>query len=275
MPVKHFVINPKKGKVSLSDIVKIEKKKQENIDKRFKTEEEIADMVMAQPDTLINPNERVIIKVNVEKKNEHTFQNGQVIRRERVYNDFNRRVTQPVNAVVISSAHIPQNTEILVSHNAIHDSYRIFNYKDESPRIHYYSIKESECYLWKDEHNNWKPFPPYETALRVFKPYDGNLENIDPTLIDKILYVTSGELKGNIVSTLLACDYQIIFQGVDGREDTRIRFLPNGYEQLQKEEEAICIRHDLTELLNKNKLLIGYTISDCKTLKQWQQTQKG
>ena len=57
---------------------------------------------------------RVIISVDHEKKNSHTFEDGTTIRLERDWNNLNRRETQPVNAIVIDGEGIKDGAEILI-----------------------------------------------------------------------------------------------------------------------------------------------------------------
>lgn len=212
---------------------------------------------------------KVIIEIDIESKNWHTFANGLKIRLERQYENLNRRITEPVNATVISAKDIPAGVEILIHPNAIIESNRIYNYKKltgENADIQYYSIREDQCFLWRDEDDNWQPLPPYETALRIFKPYEGILLGIEPTLIKDVLYVTSGELKGKCVHTLKSCDYEVVFQDVTGREGRIIRFRPNGDEKHKREPEAVAISHEITDKVNEGMYYVGLTKSDCKTI---------
>lgn len=267
---KYFLLNPNKKALKRTDILEIEKQRVKKINSSMTSLEVLATQVMEEEDSLKYVDGRVIVKVNTEGKNSHRFQDGTIIRRERQFNNLNFRETSPVNAIVISDKDVPKGVEILVDYHAIHDSNKIFNYKNKSNRIKYYSIKKEDCYLWKDENNEWQPLPPYELGLRVFRKYDGIISWTKPEKIDDMLFVTTGEFKGQIIQTLVACDYECVFQDTNGREGNRIRFLPNGNEAVNKEPEAVCIRHDLLKELEEGKLLIGYTINDCKTLKEWQ-----
>lgn len=269
MASKHFLLNPNIQPSPQEDILAIEKQKTDRLNLSKTLVEQTAEQVMSERDTLKYIDGRIIVKVNREGKNYHTFESGQTIRRERVFNNLNFRETTPVNAIVISAENIPTDVEILVDYHSVHDSNKILNYKNKSPYINYYSIKKEDCYLWRDENNEWQPIPPYDLALRVFKKYDGILSWMKPEKIENVLYVTTGEFKNKIVHTLLGCDYQCVFQDANGREGNRIRFLPYGEPRLNKEPEAIAIRNDLMEELEDGKLLIGYTIQDCKTLKEY------
>jgi len=130
--------------------------------------------------------------------------------------------------------------------------------------IKYYSIPEEQCYAWLDG-EEWKPLKNFDFALRVYKPYSGLIDGIEPELVKDVLYVTTGEFKGKIVHTLKACDYEVIFQGTNGREDRLIRFrhYPN---QEHEREEVIAVDDYLTDLLKKNKLLVGLSPSKTKTI---------
>ncbi len=266
MAVKHFILNPKIESLSADKIQEIETDKQNKLSKNQTEQERLADKILHEEDNLKCVPNRVIIKINKEGKNYHSFENGQIIRRERQFNELNRRVTEPVNAIVIDAENIPKNADILIHFNSVHDSNRIFNYKDKSVDIRYYSIKAEDCFFWKDTNGSWQPLEPYETALRVFELYKGVITSIPPKMLSDVLYCTSGELNGHVVKTLKACDMEIVFQGDDLKEKSLIRFRPFGDEKTKREPEAITILNHLTEKVNNGELLIGLTESDCKPL---------
>jgi len=110
-----------------------------------------------------------------------------------------------------------------------------------------------------------RPLKNFDFGLRVYRPYEGFIEGIEPTLIPDVLYVTTGEFKGLIVQTLKSCDYEIIFQGTNGQEDRIIRFRHFPYEDNER-EEVIAVRNDLTDLYNNGKLLIGLSPSTAKPI---------
>lgn len=224
---------------------------------------------------LVHPEGRIIIIVNDEYKNNHTFSDGTVIRLERKWNNLNRREVAPVSGTVMSAENIPEGAEILFSHNTVHDVNRIFNYQplgveEANPDIKYYSVKETECFFWRiDENDVWHPCDVFATALRVFKPYSGPLVGIEPEIIKNVLYVTSGELKGKAVMTLKACDYEIIFRdSKTGREDNIIRFRPFGDPATEREPEAIAIDNLITDKIKKGKYIVGLTATTAKPVNQ-------
>lgn len=212
---------------------------------------------------------KVIISVDLESKNSHTFEDGTKIRLERQWNNLNKRETHPVNATVISGDGMKSGSQILIHPNMTHDTYKINDYlplsgESEGGDIKYYSIPEEQCYAWLDG-DTWKPLKNFDFALRVFIPYKGLIDGIEPTLIKDVLYVTTGEFEGKVVHTLKSCDYEIIFQGTDGREDRLIRFrhFPN---QEHEREEVIAIDDYLTEKVNNKELLVGLTPTKAKTI---------
>lgn len=224
---------------------------------------------LKEEDFLVHTEGRVVVKVDIESKNYHTFEDGTRIRRERLFNQFDRRIAQPVNCIVISGAGIPKGAELLVEHNAFHETNRINDYKNSfeneaSDRVRYFSLERYECYCWRIGNGEWHPIYPYEFALRVFKPYKGKLEGIEPELLKDTLFVTSGNLRGKVVKTLKASDYCLVFQNEKGTESQLIAFRPNGDDKRKLEEEAIAILWDETKKVLNAELLTGYSLSDFK-----------
>ena len=218
---------------------------------------------------LISPANRVIIKVDLESKNSHTFKDGTKIKLERQYDNFNMRYVKPVNAEVVNAKDIPEGAEILIHHNATHDTYKIFNYQrptaEASSDIQYFSIPIEECFMWRTEKGStWNALNNFITGLRIFEPYNGFLQGIEPSLIKNKIYVTSGELAGNVVGTVISSDYEIIYQNDDGTEGKiiRLRYYPEGNDR----NEVISVEHEYTERVNNGELLVGYSISDAKKL---------
>ena len=208
----------------------------------------------------------------MEYKNSHRMENGQTLRLERGWNNLNKRETASVNGWVISGEGIPEGAECLLNHNGTHETFRITNHGQLSGsiiagKIEYYSVPEDNVYFWRKDSEKWNPIKGYVTGLRVFKPYTGILQGIDHSLIKNVLYITSGELSGQVIQTLRACDYEMIFQDLNGRENRVIRC--RHYEDEDNErEEVVCLRNDYTAQLKKEQLLIGLTSTDAKPLKE-------
>lgn len=268
---KFFVVDPKPNFHSNEEMGKRHIEFVESVNDNWKQREEKASLAISNYIPLKAPKGRIIVVVNLEYKN-YAKLNDTTIRLERQFNNLNRRETEPVNAFVINAQHIPQGAEVLVHHNSLHDTNRIFGAEklcsgDVSADVKYYSIKENECFLWRKDSSEWNPCTVFETALRVFKPYNGLLENIPHTKIKDTLYVTSGKLKGKVVATLKGCDYEIIFNDIDGKESRVIRFRPFGEEENSREEEAICVLKDLTEKVKSGEYFVGLSDKDCKSIK--------
>lgn len=260
---KFFVVNPvseTQNKTLLNELRQELEVKRNTIFTNTRTE--IQNQLLTE-DNLKHTEGRVIVKIDIDSKDSWTFENGQKIEYKRRFNNFNQRETQPVNCIVISGEGIKKGAEILIHPNGLHDANRIFDYKDSIDTIRYYSILDEMCYAWFDG-EEWQPIKPYDFALRVFKPYDGVITNIEPELVKDVLFVTTGEFKNKVVKTLVACDYEIVFQGRNGREQSLIRFRPSGDPKTKREEEAIAIHEDITEAVLEGKYLVGYKISDAK-----------
>lgn len=208
---------------------------------------------------------RVIVAIDLEGKNSHTFSSGEKIYIGRQFNNLNRRETEPVNAKAISGENVEPGSEILIHPNGIHDSNKIFDYISDETTVRFYSIREDDCFFWKNKNQEWIPFSGFVTAERVFIPYNGPLCNIDPILIKNVLYITSGELEGKVVHTLKASDYEVVFMGSNGQEERVIRCRHFEGEQNER-EEIIGIDENLTSLVKSRDLLIGKSPSDAKYL---------
>jgi hypothetical protein len=141
---------------------------------------------------------RVVCRVDLEQKNYHTFSSGETIRLERDFNNFDRKYTQQVLGEVVSADYIPEGSLLLFNHNSLHPVNEIFNHgilsgEDIASGVKIFSIPEAECYLWKAPGSStWNPTKGFATGERVFRPYEGIIQNIEPKKIEDVLYVTSG-----------------------------------------------------------------------------------
>lgn len=219
---------------------------------------------------------RIVCKVDLEGKNWYTLSNGTTIRLERNFDNFDKKYTQQVLGVVVSAENIPTDAIVLFHHNSLHESYEITNTsklsgEEIASRIKFFSIMERDCFFWKmPEGEAWNPTYGYATALRVFIPYIGLLTGIEPKLIKDTLYVLTGDLKGKVVRTVKAADYEMTFRDPQtGRDQKIIRFRPHGIESEEREPEAVAIMHELTQKVNKGELLVGLTKSDAKTITEY------
>lgn len=267
---KHFLLNPNIQRLSKEEILLAEEEKNKLHRSVLSSYDNSKKEILSKEHTLKAVDGKVIVQVDVESKNFWTFENGQKIRYERQFDNFNRRQTEPVNAIVIDGENIKAGSEILIHPNAIADHHQIHNYRREESDIKYYSIPIEMCFIYRED-NEWLPIEPYEKALRVYKPYEGVLENIKPALLKDTLYILTGNYKGLCCRTLKASDYEIIFQDTNGKEGRLLRCRPDGDEKHKREPEVIAIDHALTELINKGKILIGLSESDAKPINEWKQ----
>lgn len=215
---------------------------------------------------------RIFISVKMDLKESHSFDESTKISLNRDVDNFNKRYVRPINGTVIHSAIIPKGAEVLIHHNATHDTYRIFDYKEISgeeiaSNLKYFSIPETECYAWRTN-SEWHPCPGFEFGLRVFKPYPGALSGILPKQINNKLYITTGEFKNKVVITKMASDYEMIFQENNGKEGRLVR-LRHFTEPENLREEIIGVDKDATFRVEHNELLVGLSSSDCKTLNEY------
>ena len=210
---------------------------------------------------------RVLIEIDLSLKNSHTFDDGTKIILERDVENLNKRETMPVNAVVVSGEDLPTGAQVLIHLNSIHDTNKVFISREKSGD--YYSIPLLECYLWREDiGKEWKPIKGFETALRVYEPYKGTLEGMQPTKIKDILYITSGKLKGKVVHTLKASDYEIIYQGDNGKEERKIRVRHFGKEENER-EEIMAIDGYLTKKVKNSLLLVGLSSNNAKKIQDY------
>lgn len=221
---------------------------------------------------LKNVEGRIVVKADKDGKNWHTFSDGKKIRLERDYNNLDYKYTKQVLGEVVSADDVPTGAMLLFHHNCIHPVNQILNHSKLSGEeitsgVEIFSFSTDECYLWKmPGDKEWKPLKGFATALRVFEPYLGVLQNIPHKKIENILYLTSGNLKGNVCHTLKACDMPIIFNNDEGVEETIIRCRHFEDEEHER-EEIVAINHDLTKKIENGSLYVGVTEKDCKQIK--------
>jgi hypothetical protein len=247
------------------ELSQIEKRKQRKLNQHAKKIREISIEKVKEKIELKHTKGRVIISIDIEAKNSHTFGDGSKIYIGRQFNNLNRRETEPVNAYVISGEGVTTGAEILIHPNAIIDSNKIFSFKEDISDVKYYSIPKEQCYIWKNENNEWLPLENFATALRVFEEYKGLLVGVEHKLIPNVLYITSGSLKGKVVHTLKACDYEIIFMGSNGVEERVIR-CRHFEKETNEREEIVGIDIGLTSMVKKGDLLIGISSNDAKSI---------
>lgn len=216
---------------------------------------------------------RLVVRVDLEQKNFYTFENGQTIRLERGFDNFDRRYTEQVMGVVVDAEYVPKDSFILFHHNSLHETYKILNHstlsgKEIASGIQLFSIMERDCFFWKKPNEkNWNSMAEFATALRVYKPYNGIIQGIEPKLIKDVLWVTSGKYKGLCCHTIKAVDYEITFRDESGRDKKILRIRPEGNED-GREPELTAINHTFTKMIKQGELYIGLSATKCKPVKE-------
>lgn len=222
------------------------------------------------------PKGRVLLRVDTDFKNNYDIQgeNGNKItlRLERDVENLNRREVSPVEGTCLYSDYIPKDSTVVFHHNSAHPTNEIFDHdeltSDEKANgIKLYSIPENECFLWRKENETeWQPLNGFAIGLRVFEPYNGILQGIEPKLIKDTLYVKTGHYQGKVVRTIKASDYELVIRGILGKEDRIIRF--RTFKEYNIKEEVMYVENELTQKVKKGLLLIGLTPQNCCKLEE-------
>jgi len=265
---KYFLVSNEVNSVSKEAIAEIEERSARN--KQEHWEKTLADFQLElakRKDAVTPANDRVLIIADLHSKSTYRFANGMEISLVRNVDNMNRRQTQPVNGIVLNAKNIPTGSEIIMHHNALDGNNELVNYKrlgEESQNVKYLSVPEHDCYLYRlPNSEKWLPCEGFATALRCYTPYSGIIEGIKPTRLKNRLLITSGKYKGQVCLVANGADYQMVFQGLNGREQNVIRLRTFEYENFER-DEIIGVDHENTRLYNAGKLLAGITPDDAK-----------
>lgn len=220
---------------------------------------------------LLPNRDRVLVEADMQAKNSYRLTDEVTIQMERNIENYNGRETNAVQGYVTDQEGFPKRAEVLVDHNSLHPTNLIgdvemkSNYKLFSvplPEVYCYrelKTNKTDCAIFYGE---WMPCENFLIIERVFRPYAGILEGIEPTELKNILFCLQGEYKHKVLHTAKWTDYEIIFQNEFGREDSIIRMRNN-------DDEVEAVSDDLTNLLLSGKLLIGKTASTATTFEEY------
>lgn len=201
-----------------------------------------------------------LVRVDINKKNWHTFESGLRIEIRRGYNNFDQREVRPVQGICEDSEKIPKGSEVLVHHNATHDTYKVFNEKKlgEENDIVLFSVPDNFIYAYREEGSKeWMPLEGFMIVKRVFQPTVMDAKIYIPTQVLKNrLYVSRGTFEGLCINTAIACDYEIVFQGTNDQEQRLIRMRDTSNLEYN---ECLGVDYEYTEKINKGELLVGLT----------------
>jgi hypothetical protein len=214
------------------------------------------------------PSNRVLIAVDLKYKDRVSLgESGVILERPRNYDDLNHRVTQTSQGWVINSDYLESGSEVLVSHNSFHETNKLFTFDNEISlqSIGVFSIPKTECYVYRVNNGKWKACEGFLLGLKVFEPYNGILEGIEPKEIKRTFFVTTdGYLKHKVVDTVNAAILPIIANDENYNEIiiNRIRHYPN--DPYNVREEVLAINNEKTNKVLKGELLIGNNNKDCQ-----------
>jgi hypothetical protein len=217
---------------------------------------------------IIPSNDRVLIAVDLKYKDRVLLgESGVVLERPRDYDNLNHRETKISQGWVVNSDYLPIGSEVLVSHNSFHDTNRLFglDIEIELLNIGVYAVPKMETYCYKYGSKKWNACEGFLLGMKLFEPYNGIIEGIEPKEIKRTLFVTSDcKLKHKVVDTVNAAVLPIVFNDEDFNEIiiNRIRHFPNESDNVR--EEVLCINQEKTKKVLKGELLIGNNKSDCK-----------
>lgn len=190
----------------------------------------------------------VLIKIDLEQKKKYKFSNGAEIFISRGH-EYNLRLDNPNVAEVIDAENIPTGALVLIHHNSIQDSFKVF----EEENI--FSVPNDMVFLYYYD-NEWLPNTGFVIAERIFKPYKGVLIGIESELVKNRMWIVKGLYAGACAITLKNCDYEIVYF-LDGKEHSIIR---------TRTREIIGEDVLLGEQIKNNIYLVGINPQDAKTL---------
>lgn len=223
-------------------------------------------------------NGKILIKMNIKQKEKYALTDDINIAIEKGYN-FNLREDRASFGYIIQGNGLPVGAACLLHHLAIEKGYEVpyihyfISEQDISNGFKVYNIPVDMCFAYREGKGEWTPCDNFLITKRIFKKQvevKGGLilpDSINlPERVKGKMYVVSGfdkeegnntDLSGLVCLTTENCDYQIIWHEEDNKEYSLIR---------TRNREVMAIDYDTSNLVNENKLYLGLTDRDCKTL---------
>lgn len=192
----------------------------------------------------------VLVRMDLTQKERYKFSNGQEIYISRGH-EYNLRLDNPNVAEVIHSEKIPAGSIVLMHHNAVHDTYKVFEIKDENV----YSVPSDMIFLY-DNGYGWIQNEGFVISQRIFKPYEGLIIGMQPELVKNRLYILKGLYEGKCVVTLDNAAYRIVYF-LEGREHSIIR---------TRIREIVAEDVELGKKIEVGEYLVGTTAKDAAKL---------
>lgn len=221
-------------------------------------------------------NGKILIKMNIKQKEKFALTEDINIAIEKGYN-FNLREDRASFGYILDGNKMTKGSACLVHHLSIEPTYEVpflqyfLSDEDIKKGFKVYNIPVDMCFCYREGHSEWQPCENFLITQRIFKKtaeVKGGLilpDNINlPERVKGKMYVVKGfdtesgvDLSGLVCITTENCDYQIIWHEEDNKEYSLIR---------TRNREIMAIDYDTTNLVNENKLYLGLTDRDCKTL---------
>jgi hypothetical protein len=212
---------------------------------------------------------KVLVRIDTKQKERYALEGGPTIIIEKGYN-FNLREDRASMGEVVHAYDIPTGAMVLIHHNATDKTYSVESndiLTDEEYRNGHriLSIPEDMVFCY-NEGSGWIPCKNFLLTKRIFKPYKGSLVGIQPEQVKNRMYVVSGwdewdgkkkDLSGEVVVSLVNCDYLVIWHTKENKEDMLIR---------TRHREIIGLDSGLKKDIQKGKYLIGNTLKDATQL---------
>lgn len=211
----------------------------------------------------------VLIKIQMSNKEKYGLTEDIQIEIQRGY-EFNRRLDYPSFGIIINAKNIPSGAYCLVHHNSTEATYEVPNgnimltESEIADGYKVFSIDKDMCFCYSFDNKNWLPCDDYLLTLRIFEEYKGVIHGVGNQQLMRRLYVVSGvdtydgeetDLRGKVCVVTDNSDYEIIWHNDKMKQQSIIR---------TRHRELLGIDEGMTDLVNKDKLLIGINADTAK-----------
>jgi len=172
---------------------------------------------------LAMPN-RVLVKVPMDLKEFYQLADDVKLFWPRWINNFDGREDNPVNGVVVNGEGLEEGVEVLLEHNATHESNEIFDsdYPLE-PNFKLFSVAVTEVLLWRykyDKEDKLKGWQLYRNVMIVSNLFihRKSIIILEPEQIKNRVFVLRGQYENKALIVAKAVAYTIVYQEANGRD---------------------------------------------------------
>lgn len=215
----------------------------------------------------------ILLKMNTRQKELYSLMEGVDIEISKGWN-FNLREDRSSMGYIVNGRGLTKGHQALCHHLTIESGNEVTAetiLTDDEKKIGFkvFSVDKDMVFATSPDGIEWHPCKDFLITLRIFKPYKGKLKGIEPTVLKDRMYIIKGvdefedeitDLSDKVACTTANSDYQIIWHNEKNREQSLIR---------TRSREILAIDNGMLEDLKKGKLLIGLTVTDCKTYKEY------